>query len=569
MLTLANKGLNDNKLAECLRDAPSNSIVLLEDVDAVFVDRSVASESKASGVTFSGLLNALDGVASQEGRLFFMTTNHLEKLDPALVRPGRCDVKVEIKRASRKQMRLMFTRFFPGEEHLAECFAARLPEEEISMAQLQGHLLECKRSAQEAIDQIPKLLQNAKPVRLDRMTVFEHLRRVGLEQFAHLFEYYGYGYKQQLKGLTIDTVLKWSITLALDKVCLQRLTLLLSGEDDTLLSEYQLADVSTMKEMFLMAYSTGDDELGGTALVRAPSDDVQLKRATSFGMQRAQPVVKNEEVLARQLCEKLSINGKGAVSVWQLAWHFDLFPGDPQGAVDECNYMMEPHVPGSGPGPSISTFDFLRRCNLEEHADAFEEEGHLEAKDLQNLSEDDLKKLGVKGKGLARMQAVLSASDTLPAECFGFLCPSRPRLVREFRLRYPDALPWEATRFAKLLSDTTGCGLVSLHQVHAHFERHADAAAAVNSAVKEMIEVVRVKPEVPPPPPEPTEWIYTWLKAEGLEEYAEKFIEQHMLDKAEFVAMPRLTMEQLETVIGIDTLGHRRKIHRMIEGLTA
>lgn len=49
---------------------------------------------KRSGVTFSGLLNAIDGVASQEGRLFFMTTNHIEKLDPALIRPGRCDVKV-------------------------------------------------------------------------------------------------------------------------------------------------------------------------------------------------------------------------------------------------------------------------------------------------------------------------------------------------------------------------------------------------------------------------------------------------------------------------------------------
>jgi chaperone BCS1 len=32
-----------------------------------------------------------------QGRMFFMTTNHLERLDPALVRPGRCDVKVEVR----------------------------------------------------------------------------------------------------------------------------------------------------------------------------------------------------------------------------------------------------------------------------------------------------------------------------------------------------------------------------------------------------------------------------------------------------------------------------------------
>jgi ATP-dependent 26S proteasome regulatory subunit len=72
MLTLANKGLDDTQLAANLRDAPSNAIILLEDVDAVFVERSSSGSDHGTGVTFSGLLNALDGVASQEGRLFFM-----------------------------------------------------------------------------------------------------------------------------------------------------------------------------------------------------------------------------------------------------------------------------------------------------------------------------------------------------------------------------------------------------------------------------------------------------------------------------------------------------------------
>lgn len=46
-----------------------------------------------SRVTFSGLLNALDGVACAEERLTFMTTNYVERLDPALIRPGRVDRK--------------------------------------------------------------------------------------------------------------------------------------------------------------------------------------------------------------------------------------------------------------------------------------------------------------------------------------------------------------------------------------------------------------------------------------------------------------------------------------------
>ena len=40
-------------------------------------------------VTLSGLLNALDGVASSEGRIVFMPTNYVDRLDPALIRPGR------------------------------------------------------------------------------------------------------------------------------------------------------------------------------------------------------------------------------------------------------------------------------------------------------------------------------------------------------------------------------------------------------------------------------------------------------------------------------------------------
>ena len=34
----------------------------------------------------------MDGVASQTNRVLMMTTNHRERLDPALIRPGRCDL---------------------------------------------------------------------------------------------------------------------------------------------------------------------------------------------------------------------------------------------------------------------------------------------------------------------------------------------------------------------------------------------------------------------------------------------------------------------------------------------
>ena len=52
---------------------------------------SIALEAAYQGLnrlTFSGLLNAIDGVTSTEGRILFMTTNHVDRLDPALIRPG-------------------------------------------------------------------------------------------------------------------------------------------------------------------------------------------------------------------------------------------------------------------------------------------------------------------------------------------------------------------------------------------------------------------------------------------------------------------------------------------------
>ncbi len=89
--------MDDDTLNTMLNSAPMKSIILLEDIDAIFVERTSVQENtgrRERVVTFAGLLNELDGVRSQEGRVLIMTTNHREKLDPALLRPGRADVPI-------------------------------------------------------------------------------------------------------------------------------------------------------------------------------------------------------------------------------------------------------------------------------------------------------------------------------------------------------------------------------------------------------------------------------------------------------------------------------------------
>merc|ERR1712232_1188140 len=99
---------------------PPKCLVLLEDVDFAVGDSQPADSSGPYAgvmrVSFSGLLNALDGVVATEERIVFMTTNHFKRLPLALVRPGRVDFNIYIGLATKAQLHFMFIRFFPGHE---------------------------------------------------------------------------------------------------------------------------------------------------------------------------------------------------------------------------------------------------------------------------------------------------------------------------------------------------------------------------------------------------------------------------------------------------------------------
>lgn len=114
MVNLSEMGMTDDKLAFLLTKLPKRSLLLLEDADAAFVNRRQRDSDGYSGgtVTFSGLLNALDGLAAGEERIAFLTTNHIDRLDPALIRPGRVDMMLRIGEATRYQAARMWDRFY-------------------------------------------------------------------------------------------------------------------------------------------------------------------------------------------------------------------------------------------------------------------------------------------------------------------------------------------------------------------------------------------------------------------------------------------------------------------------
>ncbi|CAZ80202.1 unnamed protein product [Tuber melanosporum] len=132
------------------------------------IDTINTSTDAGTKVSLSGLLNVIDGVASPEGRVLILTTNHPEKLDAALIRPGRVDMKIEFKLAGEEAIAGLFMRILKEKEakraaeeraakekHLLELvakFTQTMPQEVFSPAEVQGYLLQHKNRPERAVE---------------------------------------------------------------------------------------------------------------------------------------------------------------------------------------------------------------------------------------------------------------------------------------------------------------------------------------------------------------------------------------------------------------------------------
>jgi chaperone BCS1 len=144
--------MTDDALKSAVQEAPARSIIVLEDIDALFDKQR--NKKSTTPLTFSGVLNALDGIGAPSGQIFIMTTNFKEQLDPALIRNGRVDIKVEFEPTCAEQMSEMFQQFYPdAAEGVAAGFAVALQatlaeagRPAISTAALQAYFI-AKRKA--------------------------------------------------------------------------------------------------------------------------------------------------------------------------------------------------------------------------------------------------------------------------------------------------------------------------------------------------------------------------------------------------------------------------------------
>ncbi|KAH9909866.1 BCS1 N terminal-domain-containing protein [Xylariomycetidae sp. FL2044] len=149
VISLLEPTLTEEDLSSLFNSLPRRCVVLLEDIDTAGLKRpaeeldpadkgksdagkdesvkdwKVSDLAKAlkkegddqkKGISLSGLLNAIDGVASHEGRVLIMTTNVPESLDNALIRPGRVDLQVGFTNATKQQAQELFIRMYEGHQ---------------------------------------------------------------------------------------------------------------------------------------------------------------------------------------------------------------------------------------------------------------------------------------------------------------------------------------------------------------------------------------------------------------------------------------------------------------------
>jgi SpoVK/Ycf46/Vps4 family AAA+-type ATPase len=136
--------MDDNELSAAFSSVPANQIIVLEDVDTQskvlhkrtrkdsFITAIESTDKKddigpSTGPSFSKFslstfLGCLDGNILSEGNIIIMTTNHIEHLDPACIRPGRMDVHLDLGYCTHYQIRKMY-------KSVAENQEAEFPKE--------------------------------------------------------------------------------------------------------------------------------------------------------------------------------------------------------------------------------------------------------------------------------------------------------------------------------------------------------------------------------------------------------------------------------------------------------
>jgi hypothetical protein len=108
-------------------------------IQALISKKGVSSTDKGKSndkLNLGFFLNLIDGVLETPGRILILSTNHPEKLDRALVRPGRIDIKVHLEKCSKDMIRDILHHYYENDVQIEESILEGLYIKEITPAEL-------------------------------------------------------------------------------------------------------------------------------------------------------------------------------------------------------------------------------------------------------------------------------------------------------------------------------------------------------------------------------------------------------------------------------------------------
>lgn len=156
-------------LAECKTDQAIKNIQ-----DSIASVKTKIEERK-NRITIDGMLTLLDGVDEQRGRVIIATTNYPDRIDSALLREGRFDLKIHLKELESTEIRELFSYMFSErkEEIMQKTFRKEIPAKLISLAQRIGDKI-IDMYALEATKEQKNLQQFEETSKLTQRATFEN-----------------------------------------------------------------------------------------------------------------------------------------------------------------------------------------------------------------------------------------------------------------------------------------------------------------------------------------------------------------------------------------------------------
>ncbi|KAI3715146.1 hypothetical protein L6452_22116 [Arctium lappa] len=182
----------NSELRKLLMKTSSKSIIVIEDIDCSInlTNRKKSSfdggksemrngpgglqggpggdpENNSNSITLSGLLNFTDGLWSCCGseRIFVFTTNHIEKLDPALLRSGRMDMHVFMSYCSFPSLKILLKNYLGWDDgdigtEVLEKLSAVIDEAEMTPADISEVLIKNRRDNDKALREVLESLRS-------------------------------------------------------------------------------------------------------------------------------------------------------------------------------------------------------------------------------------------------------------------------------------------------------------------------------------------------------------------------------------------------------------------------